>query len=78
VRWDIYLGLPRIVALETVQELLELELRTHPNQVVSVELSEVPDDLRRVLDNLASDTGRLTYTVVDRPSECDVPGEAHQ
>ena len=75
VRWNVYAALARTVAIETVQQVLEQELRTHPDQVVSLELSERPDDLLRVLDSLASDTGRLTYTVADRFAEFDIAND---
>ena len=52
-----------------MDELLRFELRSHPDQAVSLEVSELPDDLRQALDNLAAHTDRFTYTVADRLSD---------
>jgi hypothetical protein len=47
--------------------MLQAEMNAHPECEIHLEMSELPDDLRATLDNLAAH-GRLRYTIVPRLS----------
>ena len=54
----------RAVAVATVREMLQIELTDHEDSTLRLETSELPDELRVALDDLAIVSGRLTYSVV--------------
>jgi hypothetical protein len=65
LRWSKLSPLERAAAFDAAREFLDLELRGHPDQAISLELTELPADLRDALDDLAASTGRFTFSVVD-------------
>jgi len=69
LHWAALSGLERSVAVDTVREMLQKELDDHLDAAVHLETSELPKELRQVLEDLAANAGdRLTFAVVPQLS----------
>jgi hypothetical protein len=69
LRWQPLSETQRVGALRALAHALTGELASHPEQQVHVQVAELTEEARALLDNIAREhAGRLTYSVVPEPS----------